>query len=501
MGRRKNLSSVLVTGPGLLAIILMGLIASMSIWHQLKGPQTRERNDESHLRESLVNNSQWPADKENYRKWWRSPYKSQEIVVRIPKFGIKSTKLKVRRKKGLSSIRRKDGGQNNRRDSGWMMEPQDCAAWCNWCLITLKRRQHIPLEKWRKHIPPDGCTQFQRQEHCYSFLTNSIPSLSNKGRQNMTDCPNSFVMIIMILLTGLIVGHRGLWGVKCQFIGMLIVMRLPTNQGDAQIAQSRDSPESDSYEGIERYNAIMAGVICIFVGTVVLCVWLACSLRAARKYRRPDGIYLQLVTERLTETTYLGECLMPIDQVFQKNDEEPLIRELYVKHLCGTYIGQLVWGRQIYAIEKVALGRAINLSLPGSVNISRRMATALREDPRTVRMARLLRYTGGLASVIPVGMPMISVAGWSVIGGKDLREQDFSEFRPPVMLRSKSHRSSKLQRSVRSKKKSQERKTQRNTIEVIYEVPLTRSQESLVRPLPVRPRGKGLVAMEDITPV
>ena len=129
------------------------------------------------------------------------------------------------------------------------------------------------------------------------------------------------------------------------------------------------------------------------------------------------------------------------------------------------------------------------------------MATALRDDPRTVRMARLLRYAGGLASVIPVGMPMISVAGWSVIGGKDLREQDFSEFRPPVMLRSKSHRSSKLQRSVRNKKKSQERKAPRNTIEVIYEVPLTRSQESLVRPLPVRPRGKGIMTMKDITPV
>ena len=493
MGRRKNLSSVLVQGPGLLAIILVGLIVSMIMWHELKGPQTREKRDENYLKEPLVNNSQWSAERENYRKWWRSPYKSKEIVLKTPKLGVKPPKLKVRRKKRPSSInKRKDGGLNNRRDSGWMMEPQDCTAWCNWCLITLKRRQHIPLEK---------CAQFQRQEPCYSFLTNSIPSLSNKGRQNITDCPNILVMIIMILLTGLIVGHQGLWKIKCQVIGMLIVMRLPTNQGDAQVAQSRDSPGSVSHVSIEHYNAIMAGIICAFVGAVVLCVWLACSLKAAKKYKRPGGIYLQIVTERLTETTYLGECLMPIDQVFQKNDEEPLIRELYVKHLFGTYIVQLVWGRQLYAIEKVALGRAINLSLPGSVNISRRMATALRDDPRTVRMARLLRYTGGLASVIPVGMPMISIAGWSVIGGKDLREQDFSEFRPPVMVRSRSHRGLKPQRSVRNRKKSQDRKPRRDTIEVIYEVPLTRSQESLVRPLPFRPKGQGLMAIDDITPV
>ena len=485
MGRRKNLSSVLVQGPGLLAIILMGLIVSMIMWHELKGPQTREKRDENRLEEPLVNNSQWSADREKYRKWWRSPYESKEIVMKTPKSGIIPTKLKVRRKKRPSSL-------NKRRDAGWMMEPKDCVAWCKWCLITLKRRKHIPLEK---------CAQLPIQKHRYSFLTNSIPSLSNKGRQNITDCPNILVMMIMILLTGLTVGHQGLWKIKCQVIGTLIMMRLPTNQGDAQGAQSRDSPGSFSHVSIEHYNAIMAGIICALIGAVVLCVWLACSLKAAKKYKRPDGIYLQIVTERLTETAYLGECLMPIDQVFQKNDEEPLIRELYVKHLFGTYIVQLVWGRQLYAIEKVALGRAINLSLPGSVNISRRMATALRDDPRTVRMARLLRYTGGLASVIPVGMPMISIAGWSVIGGKDLREQDFSEFRPPVMVRSRSHRGPKPQRGVRNRKKSQDRKPRQDTIEVIYEVPLTRSQESLIRPLPFRPKGQGLMAIDDITPV
>ena len=119
MGKRKNLSSALVPGPGLLPIILMGMIVSVIIWHQQKEPQIREKRDENHLKEPLVNNSRWLKDRENYWKWWRSPYKSQEIVVKIPKVEIKSTKLKVRRKKGLRAIKRKDGGQNNRRDIGW----------------------------------------------------------------------------------------------------------------------------------------------------------------------------------------------------------------------------------------------------------------------------------------------------------------------------------------------------------------------------------------------
>ena len=467
-----------------MTIILMGLIVSMIIWHELKGHPTREKRDENCLDEPLVNNSQWSADREKYRKWWRSPYESKEVVMNTRKLGI-ATKLEGRRKRRPSSF-------NKRENGGGRMEHKECVAWCKWCRIT---------QGGHKHIPPEKCTQLQIQRSCYSFLAKPIPIPSSKGRQNMTECPNILVMMVVIVMTGLTIGHQGLWKVKCQVIGTLIMMRLPTNQGDEQGAQSRNNPGGFSHVSIEHYNAIMAGIICALIGAVVLCVWLACGLKAAKKHKKPDGIYLQIVTERLSETAYLGECLMPIDQVFQKNDEEPLIRELYVKHLFGTYIVQLMWGRQLYAIERVASGRAINLSLPGSVNISRKMATALRDDPRTVRMARLLRYTGGLASVIPVGMPMISIAGWSVIGGKDLREQDFSEFRPPVMVRSRSHRGAKPQRGVRNRKKSQERKPRRDTIEVIYEVPLTRSQESLIRPLPFRPKGQELMAIDDITPV
>ena len=69
------------------------------------------------------------------------------------------------------------------------------------------------------------------------------------------------------------------------------------------------------------------------------------------------------------------------------------------------------------------------------------------------------------------------------------------------MVRSRSHRGAKPQRGVRNRKKSQERKPRRDTIEVIYEVPLTRSQESLVRPLPFRHKGQELMAIDDITPV
>ena len=85
MGRRKNLTSVLVQGPGLVTIILMGLIVSMIIWHELKGLPTREKRDENRLDEPPVNMiASGRRDREKYRKWWRSPYESKEIVMNNP---------------------------------------------------------------------------------------------------------------------------------------------------------------------------------------------------------------------------------------------------------------------------------------------------------------------------------------------------------------------------------------------------------------------------------
>ena len=52
------------------------------------------------------------------------------------------------------------------------------------------------------------------------------------------------VTVVMVVLVGLIVGHRGLWRVKCQIIGMLLVMGIPPNQGDGKWPQRRNSHEN-----------------------------------------------------------------------------------------------------------------------------------------------------------------------------------------------------------------------------------------------------------------
>ena len=99
-------------------------------------------------------------------------------------------------------------------------------------------------------------------------------------------------------------------------------------------------------------------------------------------------------------------------------------------------------------------------------------------------------------------MPMISTAGWTVIGGREMREQEFPEFRPPTIVRSRSTRSIKAQRSVRHKNRVQGARSKRDpNLEVVYEIPLNQSQAPLMRPLPVRPTREGVTVTADITPV
>ena len=157
------------------------------------------------------------------------------------------------------------------------------------------------------------------------------------------------------------------------------------------------------------------------------------------KYQRPDGIYLQMMTEKIAETVHLGECAMPLDQLFQGGILEPLLKNVRVDFICGTPVAELAWGRLLYAIENIANAKAIQMTLPGRINISRDMARELRNN-RATHMTRLVRCTGGLASVVPLSMPMISSCGWSTIGGDKMKEQEIPGLKP---IRKSHHKSAK----------------------------------------------------------
>ena len=483
MGRSKNSDRSVRRCKETGTIIIMGLILGLTVWYGIKDYPSPLRREQSHYVTGTKDIYSSVRDAKRYQAWWRSPYRnSQGCEEKINSESLETVRNHILARRCIFN-------------GGTCRELEECWTWCG-C-------QRTTMYGYKRLIARTGGkfqTQTQTQNH--RALTVLNPTIFSKGKGLVADRITVLLTLGLTVYAGRIVSHQGVWRTKCQMIGVLLMLKIPINQGNGQPRRSEHSREAPCNTGTEHHDAIMAGIICALIGAVMVCVFLGCSLKNARKYKRTDGVYLQIITERLSEIAYLGECAMPIDQVFQKNSLEPLIRELYVKHLFGTYLVQLVWGRPLYAIETVASGRAISLTLPGSVNISRSMANALREDPRAVRMARLLRYIGGLASVIPVGMPMISTAGWTVIGGREMREQEFPEFRPPAIVRSKSTRSIKAQRGVRHKNRVQGARSKRDpNLEVVYEIPLNQSQEPLMRPLPVRPTREGVTVTADITPV
>ena len=173
----------------------------------------------------------------------------------------------------------------------------------------------------------------------------------------------------------------------------------------------------------EHWNIYVTLTVCCAVGLIFIILTLCRKLKYANQHRRPDGIYLQIATEKLLETIHLGECLLPLDQIFQKGKEQPLITELEITKACGTYRAHVIWGRFLYATENLSEGKAIRLLLPGNFKMSKGMADALTNQYSIIHLARLVRYYGGLASVIPLSVPSLGRAGWTAIGMETIREE------------------------------------------------------------------------------
>ena len=113
------------------------------------------------------------------------------------------------------------------------MALEECGAGCEWRRVT--HRGH-------KRFSGGKCAQLQIQEQNYRFLPTTNQITSNTGNQNMKVRSNMLFTMGMVVLVGLIVGHRGLWRVKCQIIGMLLVIGIPPNQGEGQWPQKGEQP-------------------------------------------------------------------------------------------------------------------------------------------------------------------------------------------------------------------------------------------------------------------
>ena len=177
--------------------------------------------------------------------------------------------------------------------------------------------------------------------------------------------------------------------------------------------------ESDIYRMTANCDALAWGFasVCVVMGLAIMV--LTVLWNGARRREIHDGVYLQISVSDLTETIHLGECVMPMDHLYQENSRQPLISSINVANGWGSHAATIQWTRVLYATQVVEGTQAVEMTLPSRIMITGAMARRLSGTANRGVIVRLLRYIGGLATVIPKGTPMISASGWSGIGVRE----------------------------------------------------------------------------------
>ena len=109
---------------------------------------------------------------------------------------------------------------------------------------------------------------------------------------------------------------------------LTVASRVMAGEKNSKLQENNRQKEG---EIITYYNAILAGLVSALVVMGLLCIWLGRKWKNALRYRKFDGIYLQIMTENLSETISLGECVMSMDQVFQKGEKDPLLLDVNIE--------------------------------------------------------------------------------------------------------------------------------------------------------------------------
>ena len=352
-------------------------------------------------------------EKEPYRPWWRSPGNDEEKPADVEAtHGAGLSRKKHHSYSGVPSYKELREGHKDEKVA-------HCVESCEGVMARNGYQRRPDVEKQRRSISKNSD---------YKFGTLS-PALARSGTAgSVSDATMVLMMGIVCVWAGKLISNVKSGLKYVCVLSLVTIMMAPVAKSLNPLPLQGSSRQGNGAQ-ITSYNAILAGLISTIVILSLLCIYLGRKWKGAMRHKKPDGIYLQMMTEKLSETIHLGECAMPLDQIFQGGKFEPLLLNVKIDFICGTAVAELRWGRLLYAIENIAEAKAKQMVLPQSINISRDMARELKNDHAT-HMARLVRCNGGLAAVVPVGMPMIAACGWTTIGGVPITEHEIEALKP-----------------------------------------------------------------------
>ena len=111
------------------------------------------------------------------------------------------------------------------------------------------------------------------------------------------------------------------------------VMTLRADEHDAhERAGAREAP----------CDGLAWGFACVILVMGLIIMSLTIKWCRARRYRTHDGLYLQISVDDMTETLHLGECLMPMDHLYQEDSRQPLIKNITVTSGWGGHTAELL---------------------------------------------------------------------------------------------------------------------------------------------------------------
>ena len=159
--------------------------------------------------------------------------------------------------------------------------------------------------------------------------------------------------------------------------------------------------------------AVLAILLAIRVIAVVTLAW---RRRRQPCHRTVDGLYVQLVNPHIMETIFLGELAMPYDHTYTEG--YVLIRDVVVNQLCLKYTLTVTWGAQLMGAATHPGQQPLTIPLPDTVRVSKKLARLMMSNVKYTTRSRLLKYSAGLATPVPMGVPRLIDAGWSDVGAE-----------------------------------------------------------------------------------
>ena len=116
------------------------------------------------------------------------------------------------------------------------------------------------------------------------------------------------------------------------------------------------------------------------------------------------------------ETIFLGELAMPHDHAYTEGCT--LIRDIIVNQLCLKYTLTITWGIHLMGAATRPGQQPSAVPLPDTIQVSKKLARLMMGNMKSATRARLLKYSAGLATPVPMGVPRLIDAGWSDVGGE-----------------------------------------------------------------------------------